>query len=83
MNAKIARKKRKTVVNEDLFLDCLKHRVEGLFDPIHYRTLDKEELMKEFKLRVDFLRSWVDKHEHLVKDNEEYRAERAHNDQIS
>ena len=76
-------RKRKIIINEDLFLDCLKHRVDGLFDGQHYRTLDKEGLLKEFKMRVDYLRAWIDKTEHLVKDNEEYRREREINDQIS
>lgn len=76
-------RKRKIVINEDLFLDCLKHRVDGLFDWQHYRTLEKEDLLKEFKMRVDYLRNWIDKTEHLVKDNEEYRREREINDQIS
>ena len=75
--------RRKIVVNEDLFLDCLKHRISGLIDMHHYRTLDKEELLKEFNMRVEYLMNWVNRTEHLVKDNEEYRAEKEHNDQIS
>ena len=74
--------KRKIVVNEDLFLDVLKNRVNGLVNLPHFRTLEKEELLREFQMRVDFLKTWIERSEHLVKDNEEYRREKAHNEAI-
>lgn len=75
-------KKRKIVVNEDLFLDVLKNRVDGLIDFHFFRSLEKQDLLKEFKMRVDFLKEWIERTEHLVKDNDEYRKEKAFNDQI-
>ena len=38
-------KKRKIVVNEDLFLDVLKNRVDGLIDFHFFRSLEKQDLL--------------------------------------